>query len=202
MNRLSDDELKSLKARLQDVIKDAETSSRCNVRQVGSRKIFKRPNKDRPVEITSKVPISMHRKTKITRRDPRFEQSCGPFDAERFKKRYSFLYELEEKEQKIITRKMNREKDPQKRMELKKVVQSLKGKKVTEQERERKIRIAERLRQEAVKKTGKPFVNKSYLKKFALVDKFQQLKKAGKLDKYIERKRKKLVVNARKKYDI
>ena len=101
-----------------------------------------------------------------------------------------------------MVRKMKREKDPAKKTELKKVVQAVKGQRVTEDEKERKRQIAERLRSEAMKTTGKPFVNKSHLKKFALVDKFQQLKKTGKLDKYIERKRKKLVTSARKKYDI
>lgn len=184
------------------MIKDADTNSRTKVQQIGTRKIFKRSNKDRPVELTSKVPMSMYLRVKETRRDPRFEDSCGVFDPERFKKKYSFLEEMKQKEERIVMRKMKREKDPEKKTELKKVVQGLKEKQIAEEDKERKRIIAGQLREEAIEQTGKPFVNRSRIKKFALVDKFQQLKKTGKLDKYIERKRKKLVAKARKKYDI
>lgn len=204
---MSAHELKSLKARLQDVIKDAELSLRTNVEEIGDRKVFKRYNKNRPVEMSSKVPVSMHRKVKDrkvkeTRRDPRFEEACGAFDPERFKKRYGFLEEMREKEKRIVVRKMKREKDPEKKKELEKVAQGIKGRQVTEEEKERKRQIAERLKEEAIKSTGKPFLNKSYVKKFALVDKFDQLKRTGKLDKYIEKKRKKLLNAARRKYDV
>lgn len=199
---MSLDELKSLKVRLQDVIKDQELSLRTNVEEIGDRKVFKRFNKNRPVEMSSKVPISMYRKVKEKRRDPRFEESCGAFDPERFKKRYGFLQEMREKEKRIIVRRMKREKDPEKKRELERIAQGMKGRQVTEEEEERRRHIAERLKQEAIKSTGKPFVNKSYVKKFALLDKFDRLKKTGKLDKYIEKKRKKLLSTARKKYDV
>lgn len=214
LNRMSVDELKSLKARLRDVIKDAELSLRTNVEEIGGRKVFRRYNKNRPVEMSSKVPRMSKvpkmskvpaltvRKVEEKRRDPRFEEACGAFDPERFKKRYSFLEEMREKEKRIVVRRMKREKDPEKKKRLEKVVQGMKGQQVTEEEKERKRQIAERLREEAIKSSGRPFLNKSYVKKFSLVDKFQQLKRTGKLDKYIEKKRKKLLNTARKKYDV
>lgn len=198
LNRMSVDELKFLKTRLQDVIKDAELSLRSNVEEIGERRVFKRYNKNRPVEMSSKVAVHMRRKRKEKRRDPRFEEECGVYDGERFKRQYGFLEGMREKEKRILVRRVKRERDPEKRRELEKIAQGIKGQQVTEEEKDR-IR---RVKQHAIKVTGTPFLNRSFLKKFSLADKFQHLKKTGKLDKYIERKRKKLLTSARKKYDV
>lgn len=87
-------------------------------RKLGSeKKVGGRANKNRPVEMSSKKPVSRFREViqvpKKVVRDPRFETLCGKFDGEGFKKRYSFLYQNElpaEKEE--IKKQLKKASDP------------------------------------------------------------------------------------------
>jgi ribosomal RNA-processing protein 36 len=67
---------------------------------------FKRANKNRPREMTSKkhlmpkdnfIPVKKHFAL-----DPRFEPMCGTFDKKAFKSNYKFLNDLRKKEKKSV----------------------------------------------------------------------------------------------------
>lgn len=158
----------------------------------------KRANKNRPMEMSSKKPVPRFREViqapKREARDPRFESLCGKFEESRFKKAYSFIYD---------------EELPAERQRLKKEL--VKGGGDTEEARKRLEWIDKELREEqqrrkraeaaaqhsskereAVKKGKKPFYpKKSEQKKEELVEKYQELKASGKLDKFMEKRRKK-----------
>lgn len=137
-------------------------------------KVGSRANKNRPMEMSSKKPVSRYREViqapKKVVRDPRFESLCGKLDAEGFKKRYSFLYENElpgGKEDKQLKRAASRRTDKEILAEHKK--------------KER----------EAAKHGKKPYyLKKSEIRKQKLIDKYKELKASGKLESFIEKKRK------------
>ncbi|KAK9276079.1 hypothetical protein L1049_005610 [Liquidambar formosana] len=93
-------------------------------RSNGSHSVYRKPNqemkvgranKNRPMEVTSKKPVSKFREViqapKKVIRDPRFESLCGTLDVEGFRKRYNFLYEnelpTEKEELKKLLKKSN-----------------------------------------------------------------------------------------------
>lgn len=66
---------------------------------------FKRNNKNRPRETSSKKQVGLLGKATKTRkteeerpRDPRFDSNCGEFDRDKFKSDYEFVNEIREKE--------------------------------------------------------------------------------------------------------
>ncbi|CAN1253640.1 rRNA biogenesis protein rrp36 [Linum perenne] len=77
----------------------------------------KRANKNMPVEVTCKKPVSRFREViqapKKVVRDPRFESLCGTLNVEGYRKRYNFLYENDlpaEKEE--LKKQLKKSKDP------------------------------------------------------------------------------------------
>ncbi|RVW16243.1 rRNA biogenesis protein rrp36 [Vitis vinifera] len=83
-----------------------------------------RPNKNRPMEVSSKKPVSRFRETiqvpKRVVRDPRFESLCGTLDADGFRKRYNFLYETElPAEREGLKKELKKANDPKVIEELK-----------------------------------------------------------------------------------
>ena len=118
---------------------------------------------------------------------------------EEFEQEYSFLDKIHEKEKKVLDRQIRREKDEEKRQELLKLQQRLKNQDRAKVEKAEEKKIKESLVKEQLEKTGIPHVNKSKIKAATLVQKFKQLKKSGKLDKYLEKKRKKNASKERRK---
>lgn len=152
------------------------------------------------MEMSSKKPVCRLREIiqvpKKAVRDPRFESLSGQVDVERFKKRYNFLYEdnlpVEKEELKKQMRKSN---DPEEISELKSRIswidKQLKsgGMKNTEREILAEHKKKER---EAVKQGKKPYyLKKSEIRKRELTEKYKKLKASGKLEAYIEKKRRK-----------
>ncbi|XP_027085622.1 uncharacterized protein [Coffea arabica] len=137
-------------------------------------KVGGRANKNRPMEMSSKKRVSRYREViqvpKKVVRDPRFESLCGRLDVEGFKKRYGFLYENEfpgGKEDKQLKSAVSRRTDREILAEHKK--------------KER----------EAAKQGKKPYyLKKSEIRKEKLIDKYKELKASGKLESFIEKKRK------------
>ncbi|XP_075221375.1 ribosomal RNA processing protein 36 homolog isoform X2 [Lycorma delicatula] len=162
---------------------------------------FGRSNKNRPREVSSKIPVEPIRtllpipKKQDAPRDPRFDSTCGEFDEKIFKKSYSFIKDIQKKEKKKLYAELKKETDEERISEIKYLIQRLENK---EREEKRKLfkeeaEKAERLtRKQAVKDGKKPFFYKKSEKKMIdLVDNYESLKKSGKLKKHIERKIKK-----------
>ncbi|XP_043698372.1 ribosomal RNA processing protein 36 homolog [Telopea speciosissima] len=159
-----------------------------------------RANKNRPMEISSKKPVSRFREViqvpKKVIRDPRFESLSGTLDVDGFRKRYSFLYETEL---------------PAEREELQKLKKKSNDPKVIEELKNRISWIDKNLRTESAKhidagilaehkkkereaaKQGKHpyYLKKSEIRERRLVEKYNNLKETGKLESFIEKKRRK-----------
>ncbi|XP_057794512.1 uncharacterized protein LOC131010851 [Salvia miltiorrhiza] len=157
-----------------------------------------RANKNRPMEISSKKPVSRFREViqapKKVVRDPRFESLCGNLDVDGFKKRYNFIYENTlpvEKEE--LKKQMKKTKDPEAINDLKdRLTRIDKELKSVAAKRTEKDILAEHKKKEreAAKKGKQPYyLKKSEIQKHKLAEKFKELKESGKLESFIEKKR-------------
>lgn len=189
---MSMDELKKLKDKLRKVVSSTAPKA--------GKVVYKRENKNRPREVSAKR-REMRNQTRIVRRDPRFEESCGSFEEDQFKKDYAFLEQMKEKERKMIAKAARKEKDPEKKETLIKLKQRLVNQAVSEKQREAEKHLIEDLKNKKKEETGKAYVKRSDVKAALLIQKYQQLKRSGKLKKYLEKKRKKNVAKDRKKIE-
>ncbi|KAF9689384.1 hypothetical protein SADUNF_Sadunf01G0086700 [Salix dunnii] len=182
----------------------------------GSLSVFKKPdqekkggraNKNRPTEVSCKKPVTRFREVvqvpKKVVRDPRFESLCGNLDVEgyvsdvflyvsvnllsacfkvfllwlwhyflqTFRKRYEFLF------------KNNL---PAEKEELKKQLKKSNDPKVIEQLKERVSWIEKQVKFESTKQT-----DAAEIRKQRLIEKYNKLKASGKLESFIEKRRRK-----------
>ncbi|KAK3129662.1 hypothetical protein QOZ80_6BG0482990 [Eleusine coracana subsp. coracana] len=163
-------------------------------------KKVRRASKKRPMEISTKVrPPRLKEVIQVPKkvvRDPRFEPIHGPLDKEGFRKRYNFLFDNDFPAEKEKLQKMiKKSKDPNAVEEMKSRItwidKQLKShpQKNTESEILREHIKKER---EAAKAGKQPYyLKKSELRQRKLMTKYNELKEAGKLDAYMERRRKK-----------
>ncbi|CAG2213673.1 RRP36 [Mytilus edulis] len=75
------------------------------VKKPTSKRVFKRENKNRPMEMSSKRPVRLSKesdpaKKKMTR-DPRFDDLSGEYNESYFKSNYSFLYDIKSREKEV-----------------------------------------------------------------------------------------------------
>ena len=137
---------------------------------------FKRANKNRPQEISSKKPINVVREVFVMkkktedqlRRDPRFEEQSGRFSQNVFDTTYSFLKEKKIKEMNDLKKLLKKTKDEDKRKELSDLLQRLKNQQMAEEIKDKKKQIETNVRKNLNEEMGtkKTFVNKC---KFAYI---------------------------------
>ncbi|CAA0831526.1 Unknown protein [Striga hermonthica] len=175
----------------------------------GSEMVYRRPNtekkssranKNRPMEMSSKKPVSRFREViqvpKKVVRDPRFESLCGTLDVDGFKKRYNFIYdEALPAEKEELKKQMKKANDPEAISELKDRLAHIdKELKSAVTKRTEKNILAEHKKKEreAAKKGKQPYyLKKSELRKQQLIEKYKELKESGKVESFIEKKRRK-----------
>ncbi|KAM7256237.1 hypothetical protein ACFE04_011978 [Oxalis oulophora] len=160
-----------------------------------------RANKNRPMEASSKKPVGRFREIvqvpKKVVRDPRFESLSGNLDVGGFKKRFSFLFEdslPSEKEK--LKKQLKKIKDPNQAEEVKNqltwINKQLKLEAPKSAVDSHILAEHKKKEREAAKQGKKPYyLKKSDIKKQKLTEKYNELKAAGKLDSYIENRRKK-----------
>ncbi|KAH9609504.1 hypothetical protein KSS87_014050 [Heliosperma pusillum] len=159
----------------------------------------KRANKNRPAEFSSKVRVSSFREVvqvpKRVIRDPRFESLCGNFEEEGFKKRYNFLYEESLPSEKADLQKALRTtKDPKAVQEMSDRISWI-NKQLTKSESSKRTEAQilsehKKKEREAAKQGKRPYyLKKSDIQKQRLIDKYNDLKATGKLNSFIQKKR-------------
>ncbi|KAK9695269.1 rRNA biogenesis protein RRP36 [Popillia japonica] len=168
---------------------------------------FKRLNKNRPREMSSKRRINIRNeitqlKKQPTFRDPRFDPLCGTFNEESFRENYKFLYDMKQKEYKQLERELEMTEDVEERRKIKYLKQRL-GNQIREHEKlekeKRKIQEEKQEIRTKLRKGEKPvFKKKSEKKLEGLIEKYEELKKSNKLQKHIEKKSKKLAAKFKK----
>lgn len=108
------------------------------------KKEFKRDNKNRPREMTSKRPVPLlgneKSKTKestttTTARDPRFDPNCGEFNATKFKENFSFVADIKEKELAELKKQLKESSDPKEVKKLKYLIQRMQNQNLEEKKR-------------------------------------------------------------------
>ncbi|KAK2182555.1 hypothetical protein NP493_348g00000 [Ridgeia piscesae] len=171
------------------------------------RRVFKRANRHRPMETSSKIRVSQFREVipvkKQVRRDPRFDDLSGEFNETIYKHTYSFLGDVREREKQTLVKEMRKVKDADRKKEIKALLRRMTEQDNQEKQKDRKReRTLERKKKERelVKEGKKPyFLKKSVEKKLDLAEKYSELKKSGKVEKYLSKKRKKTAAKDRRR---
>ncbi|POS84502.1 hypothetical protein EPUL_004020 [Erysiphe pulchra] len=160
---------------------------------------FHRSNNHAPTEITSKKAVTRKREVVPVKtrqaRDPRFEPLGASLQAITLTKAYSFLDDYRETEMKDLKAAIKKTKDVAEKEKLKKTLLVMESKKKAKLRKLKEQEIVDRHRKQEkalVKQGKKPFyLKKSERKKQVLLDQFNELK-GKKLDRVIERRRKKI----------
>eukprot|EP01063_Lacrimia_lanifica_P033955 TRINITY_DN6178_c0_g1_i1.p2 TRINITY_DN6178_c0_g1~~TRINITY_DN6178_c0_g1_i1.p2 ORF type:complete len:188 (+),score=88.15 TRINITY_DN6178_c0_g1_i1:126-689(+) len=156
-------------------------------------------------EVDARRPVSTHKVAiqcapEPVRRDPRFSEMSGKLNDGLYEASYNFLDDMRQKEEKQLRSDLKRYSTAKKpeavahreklRAEFHEVKSAKRDKAAKESARKLK-REWRKTEQAAVAKGKQPFFLKKGAKKEAeLKEKFNQLKKAGKLDTYLQKQRK------------
>lgn len=205
---------------------------------------YKRENKNRPREVSSKkqVPLLGVTKSKSKRietdgpRDPRFDSRCGEFDRTRFKEDYEFVNEIRQKEATELRERLKQlgKGDSDEKKNVKLLLQRMENQNLEEKKlKERKLARAQEKSKvkDAIKIDKKPFFTSKgkrlridlrftihiypallitcfFILQFLgeqkaqeLVKQYLELKNSGRLNKHLEKRRKKNTTRDRKKYN-
>ncbi|XP_014261870.1 ribosomal RNA processing protein 36 homolog [Cimex lectularius] len=194
MSRVGDENL-SFEERLRTCAKTKKWKKPAEAGPFTARKA----NKKKPREESSKIRLRRSFASKIAPpkgRDPRFDSLCGEFNQADFKESYSFLKDVKQKEEQALKSQLRVEKDAERKEQIRSLLKKYKDR-ALEKERIEKKKQKEFEQSQKVKqalKEGKParFRNKAEKQISDLVDKFEELKSKGKLEKYLKKKSKKL----------
>lgn len=171
------------------------------------KRVFKRENKNRPMEMSSKRPVPIIRQTHVPKkkvaRDPRFDDLSGDFKEEYFERNYSFLQDVKAKEKEVIKKKLLKSKNEEKKEKLQYLLNRMNQQEKASQQKQRrkKIETTVKEKEKQLVKAGKNpyFLKKADRKKLELAEKYKELQKSGKVDQYLSRKRKKNAHKEKKK---
>ncbi|KAK7260293.1 hypothetical protein RIF29_26225 [Crotalaria pallida] len=159
---------------------------------------LKRANKNRPMEASSKKPVPAFREVvqapKKVVRDPRFESLCGTLDTDGFRKRYNFLFESDlPAEKEALKKELKRYKDPEHIHEIEERISWIDKqlKPGSAKHIDAKILANHKKKEREAAKQGKrPFyIKKSEIRKQRLIEKYNDLKSSGKLESFVEKRR-------------
>ncbi|XP_072516798.1 ribosomal RNA processing protein 36 homolog [Salminus brasiliensis] len=167
----------------------------------------KRLSKHRPDEISAKKPVPFLRKvvpvTKTASRDPRFDDLSGEFRPDVFKQTYKFVSEIRQQETQMVKKKLKKVKSDAKREELKSLLKRMenqeRARQRLEQQREKELEFKRKQRELAVQGHQPFYLKKSDKKKLELAEKYSELKKSGKLENFLSKKRKRNAIKDRRK---
>ncbi|KFB47067.1 AGAP002333-PA-like protein [Anopheles sinensis] len=164
-----------------------------------------------PEELTSKrkVPaLGMAKNKRLTTegpRDPRFDSKHGYFSGRQFRKNYSFINELRQKELKKLKHNLDNATDPEEADKIKFVIQRTQNQ-IHEYKKQKALdegRMLEKQQaRQAIQEGKRPFYERKSTKQAkALVEQYDKLKETGQLAKHIDKRRRKVTGKDRKKLD-
>lgn len=157
-----------------------------------------------------------------TIRDPRFDPNCGEFDANKFKENFGFVADIKEKELVELKCRVKESSDPKEIKKLKYLIQRMQNQNLEETKRKAREKLMDDEKQEIKKakmdmkmpqySTSSNFIGNDLqmIRKFwflfsgerkarELVQQYTELKNSGKLNKHLEKRRKKNAARDRKK---
>ncbi|XP_024145025.1 ribosomal RNA processing protein 36 homolog [Oryzias melastigma] len=167
----------------------------------------KRLNKNRPMEISAKKPAPFLRQVvpikKPVVRDPRFDDLSGEYKPEIYEQTYKFISDIKQREKEIIQKKLKKTKRNGQKEKLQFLLKRLenqeRARETREKQRERELQFKREQRARADQGARPFFLKKSDKKKLQLAEKYQDLKKSGKLEKFLSKKRKRNAGKDRRK---
>ncbi|KAM0825555.1 hypothetical protein ACQ4PT_069473 [Festuca glaucescens] len=185
---------------LQRARADGSLAARGVSAAAAAQKKARRESRKRPMEISTNVRPPRFREViqvpKKVVRDPRFEPVYGDVDKEGFRKRYNFLFDQElpaEKEK--LQKSMKKLKDPNAIEEVKSQITWIDKQLRSNPQKNVESEILRghiKKEREAAKAGKQPYyLKKSEIRQRKLMDKFNELKETGKLDAFMEKRRKK-----------
>ncbi|KAJ0173786.1 hypothetical protein K1T71_010935 [Dendrolimus kikuchii] len=201
LTTLSFEELQKLKENIGAKVYNEALFGQKN-KQQEKPKVFKRENKNRPREMSSKKPVPMIQvETKVKKkdiRDPRFDPLCGEFDKKEFLSNYGFLSGMRLQDIKATKKELKETLDPERQKQLKRLLQRLndqhRASKKSRIEKEKALKRKEEVEEEF--KTGKQpyFKNKSEQRVEALVKQYEELRKEGsaRVQRHLKRRQQKI----------
>ena len=123
LSKMSIEEIQRLKNKLGTRLFDKKMSG-TNEEQKSD---FKRENKNRPREMSSKKQVKRFREvvvaSKLEKRDPRFDPNCGDFDDKLFKENYTFVNEYKAGDLKFLKKQLQEEDDSERKKSIKYLIQ-------------------------------------------------------------------------------
>mmetsp|Transcript_18922 Transcript_18922/g.45335 ORF Transcript_18922/g.45335 Transcript_18922/m.45335 type:complete len:168 (-) Transcript_18922:105-608(-) len=148
--------------------------------------------------MSSKIPVSRHREVvqgpKRERRDPRFERFAGKLNEDLFRKSYAFVSQERQQEVAELRNQMKGKKSKELKRALQARVDKLEQQAhlVAKAQKERERAAARRKNErEQVAQGKKPyFLKKKDERLLAAVQKYEELKKTGRVDDYIAKRSK------------
>ncbi|XP_026500375.2 ribosomal RNA processing protein 36 homolog [Vanessa tameamea] len=165
-------------------------------------KVFKRENKNRPREMSSKRPVRMLREAVTVKkneiRDPRFDPLCGTFDKKEFSENFGFLSNIRINDIKAIRAELRKTTDPEKEQSLRRLLQRLNDQHKDTKMKKKERDILEKHKDEVETdfRSGKQphFKNKSELRVESLVNQYEELKKkgTGRIQRHLKRRQQKI----------
>ncbi len=180
------------------------SNSKPNGKRSGGKTVLKRANKNRPVEVPmmrcaaprlATLDPGRSTKRKIVR-DPRFDDLSGNLNLRGWQENYAFLKEMRKKEKELLKKELMEEQDPEQKCRMKSIIQRMENqeRERAKKEKEREVKRQERQDQrEALRQGRKPkFLSNKERKLLVKAAHFEELKKGNKLEKYLERKEKRL----------
>eukprot|EP00096_Caligus_rogercresseyi_P009073 TRINITY_DN3017_c0_g1_i1.p1 TRINITY_DN3017_c0_g1~~TRINITY_DN3017_c0_g1_i1.p1 ORF type:complete len:205 (-),score=81.48 TRINITY_DN3017_c0_g1_i1:6-620(-) len=189
LSSLSSEELQALKAEMgsKALTPPALEGGSSNDASKGGRKSikYKRDNKNRPREVSSKKTVGRKRKILSEalpepKRDPRFDPACGEFNEKVFTDSYGFVDKIKEKEQQHLKHVLaSSETTPEEAQKIKYLIQR----------HDNQIREKNRLEKR----------RKNIADGESILETYESLKKTGGLDKYMQKKEKKLLRKSKKR---
>ncbi|KAL4639889.1 hypothetical protein GN956_G12470 [Arapaima gigas] len=167
----------------------------------------KRLSKNRPVEISAKQPAPFLRQVvpvkKKLLRDPRFDDLSGEYKPEIFEKTYSFISDIKQKEKKDVQNMLKKVKQPNKKEQLQLLLKRMENQESTQESRalrrQKELEFKKQQRQFAEQGHRPFFLKKSEKRKLELAEKYSDLKRSGKLENFLNKKRKRNAMKDRRK---
>jgi len=176
---------------------------------------FKRENKNRPRETSSKKTVGRFKdvvgltsEQKSAKRDPRFDSLCGEFDAKVFKDSYKFVDDIKARELKELKARLKDDEDldEETRAKIKYLIQRNENqvREKAKLDKRREVEKEQKRKNRELAKEGKrpQFMSKRERQNVELVDKFEELKSSGKLENYMRKKSKKNLAKDRKRLKV
>lgn len=161
----------------------------------------KKRKKGAPQELSSKIRVSrkqtiFHKLAREKSCDPRFQEESGDYQKHHFDKHYEFLNEYAEEEESALMKALKKVKNQTKKADLKEDLIKMRQTKSQETQKGRVDDIRQEFKrsQNKKRKTGgsQPYyLKKSEDKLIGLGARYLELKKKGRINKFVEKKRKK-----------